>query len=170
MSDQNSSEFKPNKPKEYRLYLIWRSLPLEFTQAGKQHLLDMGVDDEELLELVEIKTQLDFAKKYELSKDTLSLWNKAKPPVEYSDIDWRVWARHLTRRVVQFLFEGIKKDMDANRIKLWMQMVDGFVEESKITENVSKETLSNVRELVGAVNKAHNERSKKSSSEGASES
>lgn len=170
MSNQNESEFKPTKPKEYRLFLIWKSLPLEFTKAGRAYLEELGVDDEELLELSDIKTKLAFAEKYDLNKDTLTKWEKAKPPVEYSDIDWRVWARHLTRRVVQFLFEGIKKDMDANRIKLWMQMVDGFVEESKITENVSKETLSNVRELVGAVNKAHDERSKKSSSEGASES
>lgn len=170
MSSQNESEFKPVKPKEYRLFLIWKSLPLEFTQKGRQHLLDLGVDDEELLELADIKTKKDFYEKYDLNKDTLTKWDKAKPPVEYSDIDWRVWARHLTRRVVGYLFEGIQKDMDANRIKLWMQMVDGFVEESKITENVSKETLSNVRELVGAVNKAHDERSKKSSSEGTTES
>lgn len=170
MSSQNQSEFKPTKPKEYRLFLIWKSLPLEFTKAGSSHLLELGIEDEELLELSDIKTQLDFAKKYELSKDTLSIWNSKKPPVEYSDIDWRVWARHLTRRVVSYLFEGIKKDMDANRIKLWMQMVDGFVEESKVTENVSKETLSNVRELVGAVNKAQNERSTKSSSESTTES
>jgi len=170
MSIQTDSNFKPIKEREYRMFLIWKSLPLEFTQAGRSHLLEMGIDDEELLDLSDIKTQKDFATKFELDEATLSLWNRHKPPVEYSDIDWRVWARPLTRRVVGFLFEGIKKDMDANRIKLWMQMVDGFVEESKVTENVSKETLSDVRELIGAVNKAHNERSKKSSSDGTSES
>lgn len=153
-ASQNESEFQPRLEKEYRLFLIWRALPLEIKNGGAAYLEKAGVDDEELHELASIKTKLDFAKKYDLNKDTLTKWNKQAVPPEYQDIDWRYWARRLTTRVVALLFEGIQEEKDAGRIKLWLQAVDGYVEQSQINNNVSVETLNGVRTLVDGLNKA----------------
>ena len=153
-ANQNQPEFQPRLEKEYRLFLIWRALPLEIKNGGVAYLQKAGVDDEELLELSQIKTKLDFAKKYGLNKDTLTEWNRQPVPPEYQDIDWRHWARQFTTRVVSLLFEGITEDKDAARIKLWLQAVDGYVEQSSINNNVSVETLNGVRSLVEGLNKA----------------
>lgn len=147
-SSQNNTEFQPRKEKEYRLFLIWKALPLEIKKGGAKYLEEAGVDDEELLELAAIKTKLDFGKRYGLNKDTLTDWNRQPVPPEYQDIDWRHWARQLTTRVVSLLFEGITEDKDAGRIKLWLQAVDGYVEETGVNTTVSVETLNNVRALV----------------------
>lgn len=153
-ANQNQSEFQPIREKEYRLFLIWKALPLEIKNGGVAYLQKAGVDDEELLELCQVKTKLDFGKKYGLNKDTLTDWNRRPVPPEYKDIDWRYWARQFTTRVVSLLFEGIIEDKDAARIKLWLQAVDGYVEQSSINNNVSVETLNGVRSLVDGLNKA----------------
>ena len=118
------------------------------------YLENAGVDEEDLLTLSECKTMGDFSEKFGISRDTLTLWKQRPVPPEYEYIDWRVWAKQLTTSVVALLFEGIQKDKDAPRIKLWLQAVDGYVEEQNINGNVSTETLNGVRTLVETMNKA----------------
>lgn len=166
MENTTKPDFRPYREREYRMFLIWKSLPPEFTKQGRSHLLKMGIDDEDILELSDIKTKKEFAEKYRLSQETMTEWDKNPVPIEYAEIDWRMWAKHLTRSVVTLLFEGIQSDKDAARITLWMKMVDGFTEESKIVANVTQDTLTGVKDLITAVNKAHDERSNTGSNEG----
>lgn len=146
--------FNPYKGHEYRLFLIWRSLPMEIKKGGVPYLEKAGVDDEDLLALAECRTMGDFAEKFGVSRDQLTEWKQKPVPPEFQDIDWRVWARQLTQSVVALLFEGIQEDKDAARIKLWLQAVDGYVEQSAINGNVSVETLNGVRSLVEKMNEA----------------
>lgn len=146
--------FNPYKGQEYRLFLIWRSLPMEIKKGGRPYLEAAGIDDDDLLALADCKTQSQFAEKFGLSIDTLTDWKNKPVPPEYEAIDWRTWAKQLTTSVVALLFEGIQKDKDAPRIKLWLQAVDGYVEESNINSNVSVETLNGVRNLVDKMNTA----------------
>ena len=144
--------FNPYKGQEYRLFLIWRSLPMEIKKGGRAYLETAGVDDEDLMALSECKTQSQFAEKFGISIDTLTDWKQKPVPPEFEAIDWRVWAKQLTTSVVALLFEGIQKDKDAARIKLWLQAVDGYVEESSINGNVSVETLNGVRGILDTLN------------------
>lgn len=144
--------FNPYKGQEYRLFLIWRSLPMEIKSGGHPYLEEAGIDDDDLLALSDCKTQSQFAEKFGVSIDTLTDWKRKAIPPEYEAIDWRTWARHLTTSVVALLFEGIQRDKDAARIKLWLQAVDGYVEQSNINGNVSVETLNGVRGLVDSLN------------------
>lgn len=136
------------------MFLIWRSLPMEIKKGGRPYLEAAGIDDDDLLALADCKTQSQFAEKFGLSIDTLTDWKNKPVPPEYEAIDWRTWAKQLTTSVVALLFEGIQKDKDAPRIKLWLQAVDGYVEESNINSNVSVETLNGVRNLVDKMNTA----------------
>ena len=136
-------------------------------RLGRTYAEELGIDDEELLELIEIKTQGQFAEKFGISPSTLSEeWNVKKPPVEYEDIDWRTWAKKLTKNVMQCLLDGIVKDQDAPRIKLWLQAVDNFVEESKVTNDIGTETLKNVRSLVESLNHGNNTKENNGSDSG----
>jgi hypothetical protein len=146
--------FNPYKGQEYRLFLIWRFLPMEIKKGGRAYLEKAGIDDEDLFALAECKTMGDFSEKFGISRDTLTLWKQRPVPPEYEYIDWRIWAKQLTTSVVALLFEGIQEDKDAARIKLWLQAVDGYVEESNINGNISTETLNGVRKLVDGLNNA----------------
>lgn len=92
-----------------------------------------------------------------MNETTLVEWNKQKVPIEFQDIDWRKWAAPLTKNVVATLYDRItgseKGDGDAARIKLWLQAVDGYVEEQNINHDVSHATLLGVRELIVGLNK-----------------
>jgi hypothetical protein len=157
MSNQIQSDFKPRKEAEYRAYLIWKNMPMKWLGMGRDYLENMGIRDEAILQLSGIQTQKDFAEQYDLNEDTLVKWNKAKPPVEFQDIDWRKWAMPLTKNVVATLYDRItgseKGDGDAARIKLWLQAVDGYVEEQNVNHDVSHATLLGVRELIVGINK-----------------
>ena len=132
-------------------------MPMKWLGMGREYLENLGIKSEEVLELAGIQTQKDFAEKYGLNEDTLVIWNKQKVPVEFQDIDWRKWAAPLTKNVVATLYDRItgseKGDGDAARIKLWLQAVDGYVEEQNVNHDVSHATLLGVRELIVGLNK-----------------
>ena len=153
-NSESEPVFNPYKGQEYRLFLIWRSLPMEIKIGGRPYLEKAGIDDDDLMALADCRTQTQFAEKFGISIDTLTDWKNKPVPPEYEAIDWRTWAKQLTTSVVALLFEGIQKDKDAARIKLWLQAVDGYVEESNINSNVSVETLNGVRNLVDKMNTA----------------
>lgn len=157
MANQINPNFKPKKEREYRSYLIWKNLPFTWLAYSRDDLERIGVQDESVLELAGIKTQKEFAAKFGLNETTLVEWNQNTPPVEYQDLDWRKWALPLTKNVVATLYDRIrgneKGDGDAARIKLWLQAVDGYVEEQKVNHDLSTETLGSVRELIMGMNK-----------------
>lgn len=152
MDNQTKPIWRPDREREYRLFLIWKSIPISLRVAGREYAESLGIDDEDLLMLMGIKTQKDFAEKFGLNASHISeVWNKEKVPPEYEDINWRTWASKLTHNVVKRLYEAIMDEGDAARIKLWLQAVDNFVEESKVNENVSNETLKGVRDLISSI-------------------
>lgn len=157
MGNQINPNFKPKKEHEYRAYLIWKNMPMKWLGMGREYLENMGIRNEEVLMLAGIQTQKDFADKFGLNETTLVEWNKQKTPIEFQDIDWRKWAMPLTKNVVATLYERItgndKGDGDAARIKLWLQAVDGYVEEQNVNHDVSHATLLGVRELIVGLNK-----------------
>ncbi len=132
-------------------------MPMKWLGMGREYLENMGIRDEAILMLAGIQTQKDFAEQFGLNETTLVEWNKQKVPIEFQDIDWRKWAAPLTKNVVATLYDRItgseKGDGDAARIKLWLQAVDGYVEEQNINHDVSHATLLGVRELIVGLNK-----------------
>lgn len=144
--------FNPYKGQEYRLFLIWRSLPVTLRGISGEDAEDRGVKDPELLELIQCKTQGDFAKRFGISIDTLTDWKKKEVPDEYKVIDWRYWAKEFTSEVVHHLLESIREKKKADSIKLWLQTVDGFVEETAVN-NKATDALDAVAELIDSVNR-----------------
>ncbi len=167
MENQNEPKFKPVKEREYRLYLIWRSLPPNMKRLGRSYAEELGIDDEDILSIIDIKTQREFAEKFGLNESHISeIWNVKAPPVEFQNIDWRTWAKKLTKNVMGALYEGIIKDQDAPRIKLWLQAVDNFVEESKVTNDIGTETLKQVRDIVDSLNNGSSSKTNNGSDSG----
>lgn len=143
--------FNPYKGHEYRLFLTWRTLPVTLRGISVEDAEDRGVKDPELLELIQLKTQSDFANRFQISMNTLTDWKKQPVPEEFEKLDWRYWAREFTPEVVHHLLEGIREKKKADAIKLWFQTVDGFVEETAVN-NKATDALDAVAELIDAVN------------------
>ncbi len=158
--------FNPYKGQEYRLFLIWRSLPVTLRGISSEDAEDRGVKDPELIELIQCKTMSDFARRFGISNDTLTDWKKKDVPDEYKVIDWRYWAKEFTSEVVHHLLESIREKKKADSIKLWLQTVDGFVEETSVN-NRANDALDAVSELIDSVNRKADasERSNTSDSE-----
>lgn len=153
MDNSTDLNWRPDLEREYRLFLMWKSLPVKMLAMGPEAAQESGIEDEELLMLMGIKYQKDFATKFNVTPETLSIWNSKPVPIEYRELDWRVWAKKLTKNVVRLLYEGIEEDKDAARIKLWLQATDdSFVERSAVTQDVSKTTLAGVRDILNALN------------------
>lgn len=62
--------------KEYELYGVWKSLPAVWRGKGADMYDTLGIEDEVVRMLLEIRTQTKFAEKYKISIDTLTDWNK----------------------------------------------------------------------------------------------
>lgn len=117
------SEFSPYKPNEYRLYLIWKALPVNALNCDGI-AQELSIENWEFKQLVGIKTQDDFAKRFGIHPSTLTEWNNQSIPSEYAHLDWRTWAKSLTKDVVFSLYKGIVEHSDAARIRLWFQFID----------------------------------------------
>lgn len=128
------SHFKPDKETEFRLYVIWKSLPRDIDTNLWQKL---GVSDDTILELSQLKTQKEFAQKYDLDVGTLTDWNKViregNMPPDLKELDWRHWARQATPSVVSALLRNIRKHGKGADVNSWMKYVEGIEDRSSVT-------------------------------------
>lgn len=125
--------YRPVKEPEFRLYILWKSLPPEITPELWEKL---GVSDDEILKLAGIKTQRDFAKRFDLSEDTLTDWNKVirqgNIDKDLQSLDWRYWAKQSTSAVVSALLRELRKTGDAHRFTAWMKYVEQADEKTTV--------------------------------------
>lgn len=124
--------FVPDKQREFRLYVIWKSLD---HTMDKNLFEKLGVTDELILEIADIKTQKEFAKRYKLNVTSLTDWNKhirsGNIAPELRQLDWRYWAKQLTGRMASAVArEGIKTGSPAH-FTAWMKYTEEFEEKSR---------------------------------------
>ena len=65
----------PYKKQVYETYALWKSLPSFLKGQPRVALEKFGIEEETMFELLSVKTQLDFSKKYEVDTGTLTDWN-----------------------------------------------------------------------------------------------
>lgn len=150
------SYFVPDREREFRLYVIWKSL--DHTMS-KKLFEQLGVTDDLLLELADIKTQKDFAKKYKLAVDSCTDWNKhihaGNIAPELKQLDWRYWARQITPRIAASVAkEGIKTGNPAH-FNSWMKYVEEFEEKSRhaLTDANGESIAKGLADLIAGADK-----------------
>ena len=62
----------PYKKQTYETYALWKSLPSFLKGQPRVALEKFGVEEEAVFELLTIKTQLDFSKKYRVDTGIIS--------------------------------------------------------------------------------------------------
>ena len=113
------------KTQDFDSYVLWKSLPSLWRGQSSQALEKYGLE-EVAISLLEIKTQTEFAKRFDI-KDiaTLTDWNK-KIEKEGLIPTINAWARKLTPNVIQALYKTIIRDGRAAEVKAWCEIVEGM--------------------------------------------
>jgi hypothetical protein len=136
----------PNKIEAYETYVTWKALPMLLKRPPRQKIngvlvtpdpvefaMANGIEDEELLDLINIPTQNDFADKYRVDKDTLTRWNKLiylRNPLE----DSKRWTSKLVHNLLMSLYSNAMKGGNPMNYKLFLQVSANF-EERQLVEH-----------------------------------
>ena len=158
-----NSTFKPYKEKEYRDYLIWKSLPSFLFKLDKErvNLMDLPM---EIVELLEYKTRKEFAEHFGIDRTNLWLWDNEPIPDKYKDLDWKNWAKKLTKNIIGALYRQALIEGDAARIKLWLQVIEGWREAQEL-ELTDKRKLSDIEKAMKESSKEPDKEPEKESDE-----
>lgn len=132
---------KPNKKtgvkrkKEMRLYALWSALPISFRELGPAKLRSLGyeVDDEIFRKLLEIRTKTQFAEEMKIGRKTLDRWEETD---EFKNLVKEFSDMHNVQKFkndidFNFTIQTMKK-ADPGRVKLWYQLYQKWVEESRV--------------------------------------
>lgn len=119
--------------KEFEVYALWKSLPPILKGVTPRDLEDkFFLDDEELIQLLQLRTQRDFAKYFDLDEKTLWRWNgKLKDRDLFADI--RAWSMKLQKNVVMSTYRAaMLKDPKANADRKLFSQINGWGEEMTV--------------------------------------
>ncbi len=108
-------------------FKAWLLIPHTFLGAGEPILRALGITDPEAVELCMIRTQSEFAEKFNVFEPTLSHWKKEmRNGDDFGDLKTEM--RQLTKNVMGALYRKAIAEGDAARVKLWLQAVEGWNE------------------------------------------
>ena len=112
------------RKREYELYKAWKSLPPMLKGKPAVTLQKFGIEDDELINLLQIKTQTEFAKEYAIGDlGTLTDWNK-RIRDEGTHEELYAWARQLTPNVMFALYKNIMKHGRAHEVRAWNELIE----------------------------------------------
>lgn len=131
LNDENSVY----KTEEYKKFALWLSLPSLIKGKDKDTLklqADAGFDDEEVLELLQLKTRTELAEKLGVHIDTLTDWAKrlqGSPMFE----EIKLWVSGLLKNVVLATYRSaMSKDPKAHLDRKLMLQIGGWVEKLSV--------------------------------------
>lgn len=120
-------------------------------ELGSDYLEQIGNHNPDLEELAGIRTQKEFAAKYTVDEDTLSLWNHHPIPEKYADISWKTWLKELNREIAQGLYQGFQQRKDPATAKLLFEITGEYIQKQELQVNGTQELFGNVKELLDTI-------------------
>lgn len=132
-----------DKDEIFQIYVLWKSIPYLVKNPPQQKngvqpsavefAKQMGIDDEELLKLVDIKDGKTFSEIYNVHQTTLVRWGKYIKERGYDDLaDMRRWAKGLSNNLLMSLYNHAMKKGNPLTIKLWFQLVNQWEEKAQV--------------------------------------
>jgi len=136
----------PKKPKklvyreqDFEMYVLWKSLPSIFRGKNRDELEKAGITDEAMIDLLSIKNQTQFAKRFEIPDvTTLTDWNKKIEEHDLLKEKRKFWLKKLTGNVMGAFYRHTMKEGDAARVKLWNQLSEEWKEKQDHTVHIDK--------------------------------
>lgn len=144
------SAFKPDKEREYELFLVWRTMSRPMKELGEQYLDQIGVNDEDIRELAGIKNQKEFCERYNLTPNTLANWKRQPVPAEYADISPKKWLKETVPEIYRILHTGFNERKDPATGKLLLESAGEYIQKSEVQVSGTQELFDNVKALLEA--------------------
>lgn len=147
-SVNKSENIDIQKEVEFELFALWISIPPLLknppkqkdgsTPDGRAMAMSMGIDDQGILDLCELKTNLDFSERYNVHINTLTVWKKKIKEKSASGLPMmQNWAQTMSSNLLMSLYQHAMKKGNPLTIKLWFQLVDNWKENIQV-EHVLK--------------------------------
>lgn len=143
-------KFQPDKPREYRMFLVWLNMSRPMKELGIPYLDQEGIYNPEIRELAGVKNLTELADFLNVRAATLSDWKKQPVPEEYQDISWRNWLAELRPQIVRHVQEGLAKRKDPASAKFLMELDGSYVAKSEVQVSGTQELFDNVKALLDA--------------------
>lgn len=116
---------KPYKKGVFDAYVIWRSIPACLRDKNSEIAQKALAENPIYTDLLDIKNQTDFAKRYGVENSTLTNWNKLlQKRGHLSEIT--KWGQELTKDLLLALYLRTIEDGNAESVRLWFQIVEGW--------------------------------------------
>ncbi len=112
------------RKQDFNSYVLWKSLPSFLKGQPKVMIEKFGITDDIAVELLQIKTQGEFATKFGIKDGgTLTDWNKR---IEKEGLLTTInsWARNLTPNVVLALYKNVSKNGKAQEVRAWFEIIE----------------------------------------------
>ena len=113
----------------HEAFRMWLILPDQFKGLPERMTELLGINDEDSLELLKIKTMQAFAQEFGVIPQTLSRWRKE---IESND-DFlkgvKGEMRKLTKNVMAALYRKVLEEGDGTRVMAWMKIVEDWREQ-----------------------------------------
>lgn len=131
-SQKNSEKEKiPQREQEYWAYVYWKSLPAMLRKLSVVQLTDMGFNPD-MISMMQIKTNTDFAAQFGVSRDSLTAWKQLErfPNDVRRMIDNSIVSTYKSAVDHKFTLMTLQHG-DAPRVKLWKQIYEGYTDKSE---------------------------------------
>jgi len=146
-NNQKNKDGKPrneriNKEQVFNVYVVWKSLPARWGSEGERGLDLLGITkDESVRGLLPIRTQTEFAGKFKVNKDTLTIWNKKIEDDKSLYDERKKWGQKIMGNVIGAVYRKCLVEGDANRAKFLAQYFGEYIEKTEIRDpELAKQT------------------------------
>lgn len=111
---------------------VWLSIPAIFLGAPEQVIAKLGIEEQDVIEIMKIGTQRQFAETVGVIEPQISEWKKELTKDHDSFVETKAFMKRLTKNVLGSLYRAALSEGDAPRAKLWMQIVESWREQMGI--------------------------------------
>lgn len=126
----------------FETYVAWRSIPALLknppvdrksgTRLSVEEFCEqMGIDDEQTIDLAKIRSGTQFCERFSVSRNTLTRWDKDMKGRD-TLADLREWSLKLSKNVIMALYNKAIRKGDAFEVKIWFQLINQWNEKQVV--------------------------------------
>ncbi len=126
---QPKKKLRPERIK----FALWLSIPRQLIGQAPAKLEQLGVVNEEVIQLAQIPTAKEFSKRYKVSEQSLTTWRAELERDPEVIMYFRKSGQVLTKNVLMSFYAEMLKNPTPEGIKTWLWVMHGETQKTEIT-------------------------------------
>lgn len=111
-----------NMPDIFKLFAKWCVIPTQHKRMNEAEIADLGIEDDEWLHLLQIKTQVQFSEVYGVSQKALSKWRREINPAD-EDAEMHRYFNLQTKELLNAFIRVQKVVPSPEGLKAWYGLI-----------------------------------------------